>query len=197
MKKIDSNPARVSLRLWLLLHRTHDLLKRREDSIFGECNLTTEQFTVLVTMRYLDDSIRPTDLARWLERSPNSVSMIIDRMVKAGLLKRVRDKSDRRVVHVVMTEKAENALKPATLAGLDFIQEILTPLAYEDRHTLVSLLEMIKYNALKRLSPGVSIEEMRKSDITNRPDLMKRLTQYISTSTPEAKCQRGEKGKTV
>jgi hypothetical protein len=123
--------------------------------------------------------------------------MIIDRMVKVGLVRRIRDKSDRRVVHVVMTEKAENALKPATRAGLDFIQEILTPLAHEDRHTLVSLLEMVKYNALKRLSPGVSIEEMRKSDITNRPDLMKRLTQYISTSTPEAKRQGGKKGKTI
>jgi len=194
---VNFESTNVTVRLWLLARQTGDVFRTCMDQLFRKYNISTEQYEVLVSIKYLSDRVNITDIASWLRRSTNSVSMIVDRMVKAGLLKRVRDKSDRRVVHVVMTEKAENALKPATLAGLDFIQEILTPLAYEDRHTLVSLLEMIKYNALKRLSPGVSIEEMRKSDITNRPDLMKRLTQYISTSTPEAKCQRGEKGKTV
>jgi hypothetical protein len=123
--------------------------------------------------------------------------MIADRMVKAGLITRKRDTGDRRVVHVTITSKGENAFKPATLAGFEFIQEIMSPLSYEDKRTFVSLHELVKYKALKYLNPEVDMEEMKRNDITNQPDLMKRLRQYIASSTPEAKRQGGKKGKTI
>ena len=44
--------------------------------------------------------------------------MIVDRMVKAGLVRRARDKGDRRAVHVAITSKGENALKPANSGKL-------------------------------------------------------------------------------
>jgi DNA-binding MarR family transcriptional regulator len=50
---------------------------------------------VLVSISYLEQPVRITDIALWLERSANSISMIIDRMVKAGLVKRARDEVDR------------------------------------------------------------------------------------------------------
>jgi DNA-binding MarR family transcriptional regulator len=194
---VNSDPERLALRVWFLSHRTHELLRRCEDQVFSEYNLTTEQYTVLVTIKYLDDPVRPTDVARWMGRSPNSVSMIVDRMVKAGLVRRIRDRSDRREVRLVITSKGENAIKPATLAGWEFIRKILSPLSYEDRGTLVSLNEVIKDNAFKYLNPGVDIEEMKKNEITNQADLIERLRQYISTSTPKAKRRGGEKRKTV
>jgi DNA-binding MarR family transcriptional regulator len=194
---VNLEPEHLALRVWFLTHRTHELLRRCEDQVFGEYNLTTEQYTVLVTIKYLDDPVRPTDVARWIGRSPNSVSMIVDRMVKAGLVRRIRDRGDRREVRLVITSKGENAIKPATLAGVEFIQKILSPLSYEDRRTLVSLNEVVKDNAFKYLNPGVDIEEMKKNEITNQANLIERLRQYISTSTPQAKRQGGEKGKTI
>jgi DNA-binding MarR family transcriptional regulator len=168
-----------------------------EDQVFGEHKLTTERFGVLVLVKLADSPVRPTDLARWLGRSTNGVSMIVDRMVKAGLLRRVRDKSDRRAVHVSITSKGENALKPATVAGLKMIRKILSPLSYEDRHTFAKLLEMTKYQALQYLNPGIDIEEVGRNDIANYPDLANRLFQYISTSTSGAKPQGAEKRKTI
>jgi len=194
---VNLEPEHLALRVWFLSHRTHELLRRCEDQVFSEYNLTTEQYTVLVTIKYLDDPVRPTDVARWMGRSPNSVSMIVDRMVKAGLVRRIRDRGDRREVRLVITSKGENAIKPATLAGVEFIRKILSPLSYEDRRTLVSLNEVVKDNAFKYLNPGVDIEEMKKNEITNQADLIERLRQYISTSTPQAKRRGGEKRKTV
>jgi DNA-binding MarR family transcriptional regulator len=193
---VNSESEKLALRAWFLTHRTRDVLRTCEDQIFGEYGLTTEQYAVLSIMKSLNDPIRVIDLAHWLERSTNSVSMIVDRMVKAGLIARRRDKIDRRAVHVTITSKGENALKPATLAGWKFIREILSPLSDEDRRAFVSLHEIVKYKALEYLNPGIDIEEMRKNEITNRPDLMRRLAQYISTSMPEAKRQGGKKRKT-
>jgi DNA-binding MarR family transcriptional regulator len=47
--------------------------------------------------------------------------MLIDRMVKAGLVRRTRDRKDRRVVTVFMTEKGKTAVEPAIPAGWEFI----------------------------------------------------------------------------
>ena len=183
----------LALRLWFLSHRTHELLRRCEDQVYGEYNLTTEQYTMLAIIKYLDAPVRITDVARWSGRSTNSVSMIIDRMVKAGLVRRARDTKDRRTVFVTVTSKAESALKPATLAGLEFIQEILSPLSSEDRRTFVNLHEVVKNKALEYLNPGVDVEEMQRSEVTSQANLVERLVQYISPSNPDAKRQGGKK----
>jgi MarR family 2-MHQ and catechol resistance regulon transcriptional repressor len=194
---VNYESEKLVLRLWLLLHRVSDLLKTGEDRVLGEYNLTTEQFSVLVTIKYLGESARPTVIARWLARSPNSVSMIVDRMVKAGLVKRVRDRSDRRVVNVFITSKGESALKPGTQAAWKFIQEFPSPLPYESRHTLVSLLETVKHQALEYINPGVDIETIMKNEAECHANLLEQLIRYISPSTSEAKGQGKKKGKTI
>jgi DNA-binding MarR family transcriptional regulator len=117
------------LRVWLLMHRAYISLKGCEAQIFGEKELTAEQYAVLVTIKYLGDREGPTDVARWIGRRTNSVSMEVDRMVKAGLLRRVRGRGDRRMLRLIITSKGENALKRATLAGWEFIRKILSPLS--------------------------------------------------------------------
>ena len=181
------------LRLWYVSHRTRALLKMCEDQIYSEYNLTTEQYAVLAAIKHIGGSARPTDIARWLGRSTNSISMIVDRMVKAGLVRRVRDKSDRRVVNVSITSKGENALKPAILAGWEFIQKITSPLAYEDKHTFIRLHDMLRDEIFKYLYPGVNVEKMARNDDESHANLMERLIQYALPSTPKVKRQGGKK----
>jgi len=185
------------LTTWLMIHRADALLKICEDKVFSEYKLNAERYALLVTIQYFGGSAKPSEVARWLERSPNSISMLADRMVKAGLIKRARDRSDRRVVHLTISDKGKDALKPATLAGWEFIREILSPLSYEDRHTLVSLLKMINYKTLEYLNPGEDIEGMLRDEAKRHGNLMERLVHYLSPSTLEAKPQGGEKGKTT
>jgi DNA-binding MarR family transcriptional regulator len=194
---LNSESRNTVLRLWLLLHRVRDALVLCEDSIFKEFGLTTEQFAVLAAVKSRGGSLRPTDLARISERSPNSVSMLIDRMVKAGLVRRIRDRRDRRMVRVSLTIKGEKALKPATPVGWEFIQKILSPLSDEDKRTLASLLEIVKCELTGYLNPEVDMAEIIKSSFTNDPDLYKRMVKNILPSTPEAKRRGSDKKKTA
>jgi len=93
--------------------------------------------------------------------------MIIDRMVKAGLVKRTRDRRDRRTVFVTMTGKAEEAYLPATAAGWGLIQKILSPLSDEDKRTLIKLLETLRDKTYDYLEPGGSVEEVRINGTEN------------------------------
>lgn len=172
----------IALRAWVLAHRTRDLLRKCEDRVLGEYNVTAEQYSALIAIEYLDDPVRPTDIARWLLRKGNSASMIIDRMVKAGLVRRVRDMHDRRVVRVSITSKGRETFKQATPAYWDLIEEILSSLSYEDKHSLISLLEMLRDAAFNYVNPERDIREISRYEIEDMASFMKRMTRYISPS---------------
>lgn len=193
---VNSESKNIDMKLWLLLHRVRDALVLCEDSIFREYGLTMEQFAVLAAVKSRGP-LRPADLAFILERRPNSVTMLVDRMVKAGLVRRTRDRIDRRAVYVSLTNKGENALKPATPAGWEFIQKILSTLSYKDKYALASLLEILKCEFRGYLNPEVDMAEIIKNSVTNQPDLYERMVKNIFPSGSEAKRQGGKKGRTI
>ena len=171
---VNSELENLDWKLLRMVYQTYTRVKSCLDQVFAEQGLTSEQYQVLAATKYLDAPVRITDIARWLERSTNSVSMIVDRMVKAGLLKRVRDRGDRRVVNVFITSKGEKAFKPATIAARKFAQQTMLSLSHEDKHTFVSLSQMINYKLLQYLNPEADTEVMLKNDIKRRDTIMKR-----------------------
>ena len=183
----NSESRNTLMRLWLLLHRTADALARCEDSVYGEYGLTTEQFAVLAAVKSSGGPLRPVDLASLMERGPNSMSMLVDRMVKAGLVRRTRDRKDRRAVKVSLTSKGEKALEPATPAGWKLVGKILSPLSEKEKHALASLLERVKCECLEYLNPEVDPAEIRRKSVTEWPDLYERLGKNLLVSGSKAK----------
>jgi DNA-binding MarR family transcriptional regulator len=182
---VKSESANTVLRLWLLLHRVHDVVNLCEESILREYGLTPEQFGVLASIKSDGGSLRPVDLALMLERSPNSVSMLIDRMVKAGLVKRTRDRKDRRAVNVTLTNKGEKTLQPAAPADWEFIQKVLLTLPDGDRHALSDTLELVKCEAFSYLHPELDKANIIKNSFTNQPGLYERMIKNIVPSNSE------------
>jgi DNA-binding MarR family transcriptional regulator len=193
----NSESENTTLRVMILLHRVRDELLRCEDPIFAEYGITTEQYSVLGALKYLGGSVRVSDLALALERTPNSVSMIVDRMVEAGLVKRVRDRRDRRAVYVTATSKGEDAFKLATLPSWKYVQKVMSRLSHKDKRSLISLLEIVKCTALEYLNPGADIAEISKGSVIGQADLFERMIKSVLLSTPQAKRQGGKKKKDI
>lgn len=179
------------LRLWFMLHHTHDLIKICEDQLFPRYGITTEQYSILITIKY--GNVRPTDIARWLARSPNSVSMIIDRMVRVGLVRRIRDRTDRRVVHVAITSKGESILRSAHIAGWRLMRAIFTPLSDDNMQILLELLAAIQKQATERANPNVDIEEITIEEEKDHARLYEWLLLHASPDVTRAKSQEGKK----
>jgi DNA-binding MarR family transcriptional regulator len=182
---------------WLLLRQVPNLVSRCEDQVFSKHGLTTERHAVLMVIKHIHGPVRPTDVARWLDLSVNSVSMIIDRMVRAGLVKRTRDRKDRRTVFLTATDKAEKAYALASVAGWELIQEILTPLSDKDKRTLIKVLELLRDKTYDYLDSREAAEVVRGSEMENIDRLMKEAAKYKSLSNPEAKRRGSRKKKTT
>jgi DNA-binding MarR family transcriptional regulator len=194
---VNSELENLSVALWRMVNQTYTRFKNCMDQILKEQGLTMEQYFVLATIKFHDAPVRVTDVAQWLERSTNSISMIADRMVKAGLLRRVRDKGDRRVVNLFLTSKAENAYKSANPATWEFMQQGMSPLSYKDMRAFASLFKMVNYKLLEYLNPGADVEGMLKNDSKQHNYLMKQWHKWASLAIPEAKRRAAEKGKTI
>ena len=186
----------LSVMLWRTVYLTYARFKNGMDRTLSEYGLTMEQYLVLVDLKTNDAPMRITDLAHLLERSTNSISMLVDRMVKAGLLKRVRDKRDRRVVNVSLTSKAENALEPANPPVWEFMQLGMSSLSHEDKRTLANLCKPINYKLLEYLNPGADIEGMLKRDSKQRDRALKQWRKHVQLATREVKRSSSRKGKT-
>lgn len=188
----ESRNGNTIVKLWLLLHRVCDVIRLCEDLIFYKYGLTMEQFSVLYAIKSCGNSLRPAKLALLLERSPNSISMLVDRMVKAGLVKRTRERMDRRAVRVSLTSKGKNAIEQASPVGWEFIQQMLSVLSYKEKEDLATRLELVKCKAIEYLNPEVDMAEIIANSSTNQPDLYERLVRNVFPSDYKVKLH-GEK----
>jgi DNA-binding MarR family transcriptional regulator len=189
---LSAEQEKTVLRLWLLLNRVGPVLSLAQDLVYSKYGLTTEQFAVLASLK-ARGPLRPVDLASLLERSPNTVSMLVDRMVKAGLVRRTRDRKDRRTVHVSMTSKGGDAVEPAFPAGWEFIHKVVSPLSYDEQRTLADMLETIKCELAGYVNPEMDRSEIMKKSLTMDPDTYKRMVNNVLPPGYQAKRKRGKK----
>ena len=177
----------LSVMLCRMLYLSYTRFKNGLDRTLSECGLTMEQYLVLVNIKYNDAPMRITDLASWLERSTNSMSMLVDRMVKAGLLRRIRDKHDRRVVNVFLTSKAETALEQAGPASWEFTQLAMSALSDEDKLTFANLGKAVNCKLLEYLNPGADTGAVLEHDFKRRDHVLKGWHRQVHLATPKAK----------
>ena len=180
------------LRSWVLLPRVGDALNRCHDLVFAKYGITNEQWRVLVIIKSRGP-LRPIDIASLLERAPNSMSMLVDRMVKAGLVRRTRDRKDRRAVFVSLTNKGKEAVEPAVPAGWEFINKVVSSLSHDEQRALADMLETLKCEFSSYLNPELDKAEIAGKSVTRDPDLYKRMLKNLLPSGYQPKEKRRKK----
>lgn len=123
-------------------------MTRMENRILHHVGLTTRKHSVLFALRNLPDPVTVTDVAHWLDRNPNGISMLIDRMVKDNLVKRVRDMKDRRSVRLQITPKGEKAIIEGNKLTKQAFEELFGGISDERFAEVGEILEKIRFKSL-------------------------------------------------
>jgi DNA-binding MarR family transcriptional regulator len=143
-KPVDS---RVSL-IWLLFHVRHALFQARANEL-AEYGVTPMKATVLFIVKSIGDKATPAEISRWLFLKPHSVSGLLTRMGKDGLIARVKDLDRKNQVRIVLTEKANGLYRKSTSSKT--FNRIMSCLPEEEAEQLESTLEKLRDRALKEL----------------------------------------------
>jgi len=193
---VSAEREKTVLRLLLLLSRAGDALNLCLDLVSSRYGISNEQGRLLAVIKS-KGPMRPVDIATVLERAPNSMSMLVDRMVKAGLVRRTRDRKDRRAVFVSLTNKGNEAVEPAIPAVWEFMNRFLSVVSYDEQRALADTLETLKCELYSYLNPEMDKAEIIKKSLTKDPNVYRRMLKTFLPAGYELKLNRGEKGKTV
>lgn len=98
-----------SYRLFQLMRYTADAIHRAREYELKKFNLTPEQAGALVCILSLGNKATQAELSRWLFRLPNSITILINRMEKLGLVKKTPDKKRKNINRLSLTQKGYEA----------------------------------------------------------------------------------------
>ena len=107
----------------------------RQDSTLD--GLHPQQFWVIAMAR--DRNVRMSEIADALHTTQANVTGVVDRLEERGLVKRVRDQRDRRVVHVSITKDGLEALRVLRETFREQVERVLAPLSDAERAQLAAL----------------------------------------------------------
>jgi DNA-binding MarR family transcriptional regulator len=147
----------------LVLHNIEGLLTKLEEGNYSsKAGLSYPQFLILITIEASEPPVTETDVADSIQRNLNTVSMMLDRMEKAGLVKRERSGKDRREVHVSLTPVGKNKLGKGIDVGGALSERLGSAFSAEEIEKAMLLMGKLRNQLLKEMGrEPIPIEDRR------------------------------------
>jgi DNA-binding MarR family transcriptional regulator len=150
---IDTEPMAIlgrALRLRLMVNGSIE-------ETFAEFGIDRGEFDVIATLRRAGPPYRltPTDMYSTLMISSGGLTHRLDRLTKAGLIRREKSQKDGRSIEVVLTDKGRALAEAAFRKDMASEMQFLRHLTREERDLLSGLLRKL-LAGLERESPDLA-----------------------------------------
>jgi DNA-binding MarR family transcriptional regulator len=140
----ETKQVDVDFPLWRLLDHTRYMIFRLREIELARFNLTPEQAFVLDIIHASGGSTTINRIVEMSQHRHNSISALVDRMARQGLLRKNRTRRDRRAFRILSTPKGEGLLGKVPR---DSILRSLDCLKSSEKKQLASLLTRLLLNA--------------------------------------------------
>ena len=132
-----------------LLNQTTETIFRARQKELDQYSISTSQGAVLFITRALGEKATISEISRWLLRKPHTVSEIVSRMEKKGLLKKARVPKHKSIIKVTLTPKGLEAYRKSKKR--QSFRNIISSLTLEERRKMVIYLQKLKDSAVREL----------------------------------------------
>ncbi len=131
--------------LWGRLFLAAKVVERAREIELSRVNVSLIQAMVLYALKLSPEPLTPSRLARMLCREPHSMSALIDRMEKQGLVQKKHDLSRKNLVRVVVTPKGEEAFQRQR--SMNAVANLTSTLTKEERQALGICVDKLRVRA--------------------------------------------------
>ena len=129
----------------LLTYEISQLIRQRFNKESEIPGFTHSQWRVLVHLSE-NENCRQVDLAEILEIKPITLVKQIDLLEKAGLVRRNKDKEDRRAYRLQIPHEAQSVIQALWKIADSVEDQAMSVLTEEEQALMVKLLQRIKRN---------------------------------------------------
>jgi DNA-binding MarR family transcriptional regulator len=140
--------ASTPLATWLLLHQTYNLIYKHVERCATKAGLSAATALPLFVVKDAGHPLPLSHLAHQLVQEPQSVTSLIDRLEGKGLVRRVPDSRDRRVINVGLTPKGEAVIDTLAASLQEALGESFAPLSPRDADAFSKRLGTLRAHGL-------------------------------------------------
>lgn len=133
--------------LWTMLEQAHSGITLARDRELEKHGISTIKAAALFIIDSIGDEATPAEISRWIVRRPHSVSGLLDRMERDGLINKAKNLHKKNLVRVTITPKGRKAYE--TSLKRKTINQSLSALTAHERKELYGYLEKLRNKALK------------------------------------------------
>ena len=133
-----------------------------------EHGLTGPQISVLKILEAMGD-LSLTELSAKMSARNSTLTGIVDRMERDGLVQRERSQSDRRVVIIRPTEKGRGVAKAVPVSALEIFATALRALEADDRRELRRILSTLADGVRQEIAARGDDADFLGADARPRP----------------------------
>ncbi|MCJ7743032.1 MAG: MarR family transcriptional regulator [Dehalococcoidales bacterium] len=147
MNLIDVNPEHTTTRVFILFVQTADAVLKYADASFYKAGLSVIKFIVLRVLAANGGTMTPSEIAEWTLRERHSITTLVDRMRKDGLVKTEPHSMDKRSINVTLTDKGREVLSQAAPAAQEIVNQAMLSIGEGDAAALEKSLIVLRQNA--------------------------------------------------
>ena len=123
---------------------TGTLLKRTARRFFKDTSFTDAEFNLLIVLRHSDVPLSQNDLSERLLVDKSNVTGLIDRLQKAGLIRRNAVPDDRRRYHITLTDAGREEIDRVDPVYHAMVHRVMDRLADDEYRILVGLTRKVR-----------------------------------------------------
>jgi DNA-binding MarR family transcriptional regulator len=137
-EKISSDSSRYT---WLLLGRAREFMVKAREQELAPYHISHRQAYVADILYNLDHKATLSELAKHVDRGVNTLSYLMARMERDGLVKKVREKPKSTLLKFELTKKGIIAFKNSDKR--ESIYKIMSVLSEEEQQQLIVMMRKL------------------------------------------------------
>lgn len=143
--KLKQPLASVNHEALLSLVRTSTLMQKLSNRFFSKFNLTDTQFNILMILKDRgDEGLSQQELSEQLVVGKSNVVGLVDRLEKAGYVRRTSHPSDRRFNQIVLASKGVRLEERVEQSYFEEVDRMMNVLTRAEKKVLIHAMEKIR-----------------------------------------------------
>jgi len=139
---LSSNEIKQSLKLYIVLSRANKAINEVTNQFFQQNRINPTEFAVLELL-YHKGRQPLQKIGSKILLASGSITYVVDKLEKRGLIKRVSCPSDRRVTYAEITEKGAAFMEKIFPEHEKNLHELMNALTPEEKDTAIELLKKL------------------------------------------------------
>ena len=135
---------------WFMLHEVDTGIQRSMEVELKPFGVSVIATGLLYILKSSDEPVTLNELSGWLFRKPHSVSELVTRMSKQGLVTKMADPQKKKGIRVSITKKGDRILGEY-MKEMQVIRRIMANLSEEETQTFRDCLEKLRKSVIEEL----------------------------------------------